>query len=64
MGFFCELIHQCISMERYRLISTTIGQERELFSSLNPIDVLEELATLRFVLEESGQPVELDMVVY
>jgi len=51
-------------MERYRLISTTIGQERELFSSLNPIDVLEELATLRFVLEESGQPVELDMVVY
>ena len=64
MGFFSELIHQCISMERYRLISTAIGQERELFSSFNPIDVLEELATLRFVLEESGQPVELDMVVY
>ena len=51
-------------MERYRLISTTIGQERELFSSFNPIDVLEELATLRFVLEESGQPAELDMVLY
>ena len=64
MGFFCELIPQCISMEWYRLISTAIGQERELFSSFNPIDVLEELSTLRFILEESGQPVELDMVVY
>ena len=63
MGFFTELIHQCISMERYRLISTAMGDEKELFSSLNPIDVIEELSTLRFILQATGQPAELDMAL-
>ena len=51
-------------MERYRLISTAMGDEKELFSSLNPIDVIEELSTLRFILQATGQPAELDMAFY